>query len=113
MNSTDRILREFGIPPGTSEGVEEIRQILVRLVDADAVSVGELQTARDIIRRSGDVSESAYLLIAAMFMALHSGAASLDLANCGESCPAMLANFGRIDRRTEELTGRRALSVLI
>lgn len=105
MRSADRILIEFGVPSETSADAEEIRRILVRLVDAGAISIGELQIARDIVQRSDGADESAYLAMAAMFMALHSGNASLDMADGGETCPAILANAGRIDRRTEELAG--------
>lgn len=81
----------------------ELRAILQRLVCAGAVSVGELQTARDIIGRGSGVPDSAYLFIAAMFVSLHSGDVSMELTGDDETdAERLVARAGRFDRRSEE-----------
>ena len=60
----------FGIPAGGADGV---RRILARLVAAESLSLGELQTARDIVRRKGGAGDAAYLFLAAMFLSLRGG----------------------------------------
>ena len=64
------ILSLFGIPASGSDG---IRRILARLVAAESLSLGELQTARDIVRRKDGVGDAAYLFLAAMFLSLRGG----------------------------------------
>ena len=67
-------LNLFGIPDGKMAGdVVRVRKILARLVEAEALSLAELQTARDIAKMSGDVRAEAYLFLAAMFLSLHGG----------------------------------------
>ena len=69
-----RRLSLFGIPRGDSHGV---REILARLVSAESLSLGELQTARDIVVRTGCTNAAAYLFLAAMFISQRSGNAYL------------------------------------
>ena len=67
-------LNLFGIPDGKMAGdVARVRKILARLVEAESLSLAELQTARDIAKMSGDVRAEAYLFLAAMFLSLHGG----------------------------------------
>ena len=67
-------LNLFGIPDGKMAGdVARVRKILARLVEAESLSLVELQTARDIVKISGDVRAEAYLFLAAMFLSLHGG----------------------------------------
>ena len=70
-----RRLSLFGIPRGDSRVV---REILARLVAADSISFGELQTARDIVGRSaGCENDAVYLFLAAMFISQRGGNAFL------------------------------------
>ena len=67
-----RRLALFGIPAHDAAGV---REMLARLVFARSLSLGELQTARDILRRTplGVAEPFGYLFIAALFLAQHEG----------------------------------------
>ena len=70
-----RRLSLFGIPRGDSDAV---REILARLVAAESISLGELQTARDIVGRSaGCENDAAYIFLAAMFLSQRKGNAFL------------------------------------
>ena len=69
-----RRLSLFGIP---REDSCNVREILARLVAAESLSLGELQTARDIVARSGDENAAAYLFLAAMFISQRGGNAFL------------------------------------
>jgi len=75
INEIIRRLSLFGIPRGDSR---EVREILARLVVADSISLGELQTARDIVERSaGCENDAVYLFLAAMFISQRGGNAFL------------------------------------
>ena len=64
----------FGIPDGNMAGdVGLVRKILARLLETDSISLAELQTARDIVKKLDDVRAEAYLFLAAMFLSLHGG----------------------------------------
>ena len=65
-----RCLSLFGIPHGDSPSV---RGMLARLVAAESLSLGELQTARDIVNRAGCSNDAAYLFLAAMFISQREG----------------------------------------
>ena len=68
-----RKLELFEIPGGSGDAVEKIRGILARLLAFRAVSLGELQTARDIVGRKEGTAPHAYLFLAAMFVSLRDG----------------------------------------
>ena len=69
-----RNLELFAIPsPKAFGNVEAVRKALARLVAAESLSLGELQTARDIVGRAGLTAAEAYLFIAAMFLSLRGG----------------------------------------
>ena len=75
-----RRLSLFGIPQQKDE--KAVRDILARLVVAGSLSLGELQTARDIVRRAcagrgGCVKDTVYLFLAAMFISQKGGNAFL------------------------------------
>ena len=57
-------LKSFGIPDGSDPACESVRKVLARLLASRAVSLGELQTARDIVRRKDGVDARAYLFLA-------------------------------------------------
>ncbi len=67
-----RRLALFEIPSYDAAGV---REMLARLVFARSLSLGELQTARDILQRAplGAAEPFGYLFIAALFLAQHEG----------------------------------------
>ena len=73
-----RKLGLFGIPGGSGDAAERIRDILARLLALGAVSVGELQTARDIVGRKEGTGAHAYLFLAAMFVSLDDGNTAFD-----------------------------------
>jgi len=85
----------FGIPHGDSCGV---RRILARLVAAGSLSLGELQTARDIVERSKSPKEAAYLFLAAMFASQRGGNAFLR----PEKGVALLQAGGYLEESAEE-----------
>ena len=90
-----RRLSLFGIPRGDSRGV---RGILARLVSAEALSLGELQTARDVVVRAGCTNDAAYLFLAAMFISQRSGDAYLR----PEKGAALLQAGGHLEAAAEE-----------
>lgn len=102
---TDNILRDFEIPSEASECAKDVRRVLARLVDAGAISLGELQTARDIIRRCGVCDARAYLLVCAMFVALHGGNAALALTGDDAADASILISAGRMERSTDAPSG--------
>ena len=64
----------FGIPDGNAPGdVARVRKMLARLVEAESLSLAELQTARDIAKISGGVCAEAYVFLAAMFVSQRGG----------------------------------------
>ena len=75
-SETIRRLTLFDIPSHDAAGV---REMLARLVFARSLSLGELQTARDVIQRTplGAAEPFAYLFIAALFISQHEGNAFL------------------------------------
>ena len=86
-----RRLSLFGIPNGDSDSV---REILARLVAAESISLGELQTARDIVGRSAECENDAvYIFLAAMFISQRNGNAFLR----AETGPALLQKGGYIE----------------
>ena len=103
MKDTIDTLAAFGIPEGAESDAQDVRTILARLVDAGEVSIGELQCARDVTRFCGCAEPHAYLLVAAMFMALHSGDAELALTGDAAKDSWRIAAAGRIDRASEEV----------
>ena len=76
----ERRLELFGIPGGAMRFAPEVRRTLARLVSAGELSLGELQTARDIVRRCRCGDAWAYLFLAGMFASLRSGNAAFNPA---------------------------------
>ena len=66
-------LKSFEIPDGSDPACESVRKVLARLLASRAVSLGELQTARDIVGRKEGTAPQAYLFLAAMFVSLRDG----------------------------------------
>ncbi len=75
-----RRLKSFEIPDGEVPACEPVRRVLARLLASRAVSLGELQTARDIVRRKDGVDAHAYLFLAGMFVSLRDGNTAFNLS---------------------------------
>ena len=75
-----RTLGLFGIP-GDGDGADAVRGILARLLAFRAVSLGELQVARDVVGRARSADPHAYLFLAAMFVSLGDGNTAFNPAN--------------------------------
>lgn len=99
MNPTtedaNRKLGLFGIPGGETREDGTVRGILARLLAAGAVSLGELQTARDIVGRKPGTDPHAYLFLAAMFASLRDGNTAFDLGRKDNGGGGLLADACR------------------
>ena len=73
-------LKSFEIPDGSDSACESVRKVLARLLASRAVSLGELQTARDIVGRKDGVGAHAYLFLAGMFASLRDGNTAFNLS---------------------------------
>ena len=76
VNEAEERLKLFEIPRGDDDAAKEVRSVLAWLLASRALSLGELQTARDIVGRSPKASASTYLFLAGMFASLHQGNAA-------------------------------------
>ncbi len=72
IDEAKRTLELFGIP-GNGDDAVAVRGILAMLVASRAISLGELQTARDIVELQNVANPYAYLFLAAMFVSLRDG----------------------------------------
>ena len=75
-----RLLNLFRIVPGDGDGddVRDVRNLLARFLANGAMSLAELQTVRDIVRRKDAHDPWACGFVAAMFLSLRGGNAFLD-----------------------------------
>ena len=55
LEEAKKILKLFEIPSEDSEDAQSVRGILAQLLSSKAVSLGELQTSRDIVNRKEEV----------------------------------------------------------
>ena len=69
-------LKLFEIPMRDADAAKNVRSALACLLASRALSLGELQTARDIVRRKDGAGAYAYLFLAGMFASLHEGNAA-------------------------------------
>ncbi len=69
-------LKLFEIPMRDADAAKNVRSVLAWLLVSRALSLGELQTARDIVGRSPTAGAYAYLFLAGMFVSLHEGNAA-------------------------------------
>ena len=90
-----RKLQLFEIPGGSGDAVENVRDILARLLACRAVSLGELQTARDIVGRKEGTPPQAYLFLAAMFVSLRDGNTAFNPDRKENQGGGLLADFCR------------------
>ena len=101
MNIEDTMhsLRLFGIPADDASGnADAVRKVLARLVEEDSVSLVDLQTARDIVRRATLAPAEAYLFLAAMFLSVRDGNIFL---RPGKG-PKLLEKGGHLDEDGED-----------
>lgn len=91
----NRRLRLFEIPAGDAEADKSVRDLLASLLAAGAVSLGELQTARDIVGRKEGTGPHAYLFLAAMFASLRDGNTAFDPARADNRGGGLLADACR------------------
>ncbi len=87
------LLERFNIPSSSSAQATTVRSVLSALITARVLTLGELQTARDIIARrpaasASDIESYAYLFIAALFFAEHLGNTFLRVHN--DEVPTLL-----------------------
>ena len=98
IEETAHRLRLFGIPDVEASGnVDAVRKVLARLVEEESLSLFDLQTARDIVRRAADVPAEAYLFLAAMFLSVRDGNILLRSAKG----PNLLKKGGHLDEDGE------------
>ena len=81
LNDGLRLLKLFGIVKDEAdEAGREVGNVLARFLANGAISLAELQTARDIVARKGVTDPWAYVFLAVMFLSLRGGNAYLNPA---------------------------------
>ena len=95
-------LVSFGIPGVEDGAARRVCDILARLLASGAVSLGELQTARDIVNRRQDVRSSAYVFLAAMFVSLRKGNTVFNLGNDENRNGKLLVDACRVNANGDE-----------
>lgn len=105
----NRLLRLFEIP-GDTEAGKPVRDILAQLLASRAISLGELQTARDIVGRKPGTDPHAYLFLAAMFASLREGNTAFNLSRAHNQCGGLLADACR--RRGDDEDAKAAAAEL-
>jgi len=73
LNEAERKLELFEIPGPKSEASKDVLLVLAQMLVSRALSLGELQTARDIVGRRPKAGAYAYLFLAGMFVSLRDG----------------------------------------
>ena len=76
VNEAEERLKRFEIPVEDDDAAKNVRSVLAWLLVSRVLSLGELQTARDIVGRSPKSGAYAYLFLAGMFVSLHEGNAA-------------------------------------
>ena len=95
-------LELFEIPSVDSKDAEKVRGILAQLLISGAVSLGELQTARDIVNRKENVAAAAYVFLAGMFASLHDGNTVFNLGSKVNEDGKLLSDACRRNAKEEE-----------
>ncbi len=109
LEEAKRKLRAFEIPGGEDGAAGKVRDVLALLLASRAVSLGELQTARDIVTRKQDVPSAAYLFLAAMFVSLHDGNTVFNLGNDVNKDGKLLVDACRRNAKEEDAAAINAL----
>ena len=94
IDEATRTLELFGIP-GNGDDAVAVRDILATLLASSAISLGELQTARDIVELRKSTDAHAYLFLAAMFVSLRDGNTAFNPENKGNVDGKLLADACR------------------
>jgi exodeoxyribonuclease V alpha subunit len=97
-----RRLKLFEIPAGESEKAESVRDILAQLLSFNAISLGELQSARDIVKRKDNVPEAIYIFLSAMFVSLRNGNTEFNLRNEVNENGKLLLDACRINAKEND-----------
>ena len=105
-----RTLELFGIPGGTTEADGTVRGILARLLAFRAVSIGELQVARDVVERTKAADPHAFLFLAAMFVSLRDGNTAFNPGNAGNKDGRLLPDACRRKEGDESAEEAAALA---
>ena len=95
-------LELFEIPSVDSKDAEKVRGILAQLLISGAVSLGELQTARDIVNRKENVAAAAYVFLAGMFASLHDGNTVFNLGSKVNEDGKLLSDACRRNAKEED-----------
>ena len=109
LEEAKKILKLFEIPSADSENAESVRDMLAQLLSFRAVSLGELQTARDIVNRKEEVAAAAYVFLAGMFVSLHDGNTVFNLGNKTNENGKLLADACRRNAKAEDAPAINAL----
>ena len=109
LEEAKKILKLFEIPSGDSEDAQSVRGILAQLLSSKAVSLGELQTSRDIVNRKEEVGVAAYVFLAGMFVSLHDGNTVFNLGNKTNENGKLLADACRRNAKAEDAPAINAL----
>ena len=109
LEEAKKILKLFEIPSANSEDAQGVRDILAQLLAFRAVSLGELQTARDIVSRKEEVAAAAYVFLAGMFVSLHGGNTVFSLGNKANEDGKLLAEACRRNAKAEDAPAINAL----
>lgn len=109
IEEAKRKLKAFEIPGGEGETALNVRDILAWLLASKAVSLGELQMARDIVRRKQNVPSAAYLFLAAMFVSLHNGNTVFNLGNDVNEDGKLLVDACRRNAKEDDSAAINAL----
>ena len=113
LEEAKKRLELFEIPSADSEDAESVRGILAQLLISGAVSLGELQTARDIVNRKENVAAAAYVFLAGMFVSLHDGNTVFNLGNKVNEDGKLLSDACRRNAKEEETVAIDALEVAV
>ncbi len=91
-DEANRRLCLFGIPP-QGDAAEGVRQILARILAGGALSLADMQSARDVAEHVRTCDPGAYLFLAAMQLSLRAGNTFLRLGRG----PGLLKAAGRLE----------------
>ena len=105
VNEAEERLKLFEIPMGDDDAAKNVRSALAWLLVSRAVSLGELQTARDIVGRSPKAGAYAYLFLAGMFVSLHEGNAAFSPLREENERGKLLSDACRRNADDESKTG--------
>ena len=113
LEEAKRKLELFEIPPADCEDAQSVRDILAQLLTFRAVSLGELQTVRDIVNRKEKVAAAACVFLAGMFVSLHDGNTVFNLDNNANKDGKLLADACRRNAKGEDVAAIEVLDTSV